>query len=60
MLLSVLCMPACNVLAFLSRKLKQDKSSLQGINLVLAPLEFDLSNTMPFLCFPHFLVQVML
>ena len=60
MLLSVLCMPACNVLAFLLRRLKQDKFSLLGSNLVPVPLKFDLSNTMSFLCSPHFLMQAML
>ena len=60
MLLSVPCMPICNVLAFLSRRLKQDKFSLLGSNLVLVPLEFDLSNTMSFLYSSHFLIQVML
>ena len=60
MLLSVSCMPACNVLTFLPKRLRQDKSSLLGSNLVMASLEFDLSNTMPFLCSPQFLMQVML
>ena len=50
MLLSVSCMSTCNVLAFLLRRLKQDKSSLLGNNLVLVSLEFDLSNTMLSLC----------
>ena len=60
MLLSVSCMSTCNVLAFLLRRLKQDKSSLLGNNLVLVPLEFNLSNTMLSLCFLRFLVQVVL
>ena len=60
MLLSIPCIPTCNVLAFLLRILKQDKFSRLGSNLVLVPLEFKLSNIMSFLCSPHFFVQVML
>ena len=57
--ISVPCMLACNVLAFLLRILKLNKSSLLRSNLVRVPLGFDLSNTiffLCFLCFLHFLV----